>query len=178
MSASIAPPRRDRRSLVLAAALSPLAAAIPRRARAQGQGADRAGSNYPDRPVRLIVPYSAGGVADTIARMVQPKLGEHMGQSMVVENRTGASGAIAAALVAQSSADGYTLLMEGSTFATLPLVQRGLPVDYEAAFVPAAQLSSLPYYLGLRAAFPADDLAGFVAEARARPGQVLSLIHI
>ena len=183
MPGSATPPRYKRRPLVLAAALSPLAAAVPRSPRhARGQSATGMGAGYPERPVRLVVPYSAGGVGDTVARMVQPKIGEHLGHSLVVENRTGASGAIAAAFVAQSPPDGYTLLLEGSTFATLPLVQRGLPVDYETAFVPVAQLSSLPYYLGLRAGFPAEDLAGFLAEARSRPGQVTygtpSVAHI
>lgn len=174
MRGSAAPPRRlGRRPLLLGmAAASPLAAMAPGGRRARAQGAAAPGSAYPNRPVRLIVPYSAGGVADTLARMVQTRIGEHLGQSFVVENRTGASGAIAAGVVAQSAPDGYTLLMEGSTFATLPLVQRGLPVDYETAFAPVAQLSALPYYLGLRAGFPAEDFAGFLAQARERPGQV------
>ena len=73
MRTSTIPPRHGRRALMLAAAFSPLAVAGTRRARAQSQGA----AAYPDRPVRLVVPYSAGGVADTLARMVQPKVGEH-----------------------------------------------------------------------------------------------------
>jgi len=89
-----------------------------------------------------------------------------------VENRTGASGAIGAAMVAQSPPDGYTFLLEGATFATLPIVARSLPLDYDAALVPVTQVTSQPYILGLRAGFPADDLAGFLAEARRRPGEV------
>lgn len=127
---------------------------------------------YPDRAIRVIVPYSAGGVADTIARTIQPKLAEHLGQSVVVENRTGASGAIAAGVVAQAAPDGHTLLLEGATFATLPLVSRSLPVDYEAAFIPVAQVTSQPYYLAVHQTFPAEDLAGFLAAARARPGRI------
>ncbi|MCA3363730.1 MAG: hypothetical protein INF74_17495, partial [Roseomonas sp.] len=80
--------------------------------------------SYPDRPVRMIVPYSAGGVADTIARIIQPKVAEHLGQSFIIENRTGASGSIGAMAVAQSTPDGHTFLFEGATFATLPLVSR------------------------------------------------------
>jgi tripartite-type tricarboxylate transporter receptor subunit TctC len=83
---------------------------------------------YPERAIRLIIPYSAGGVADTIARTIQPKMAEHLGQSLVVENRTGASGAIAAAALAQSAPDGHSFMLEGATFATLPLVSRSLPV--------------------------------------------------
>ncbi|MFM7777685.1 MAG: Bug family tripartite tricarboxylate transporter substrate binding protein, partial [Alphaproteobacteria bacterium] len=127
---------------------------------------------YPDRPVRMIVPYSAGGVADTIARIIQPKVAEHLGQSFIIENRTGASGSIGAMAVAQSPADGHTFLFEGATFATLPLVSRSLPIDYTTAFAPVVQVTTQPYMLGVRAGFPARDLAGFVAEAKRRPGEI------
>ena len=128
--------------------------------------------SYPDRPVRMIVPYSAGGVADTIARIIQPKVAEHLGQSFIIENRTGASGSIGAMAVAQSPADGHTFLFEGATFATLPLVSRSLPIDYTAAFIPVVQVTTQPYMLGVRAGFPARDLAEFVAEAKRRPGEI------
>ncbi|NMJ40092.1 twin-arginine translocation pathway signal protein [Roseomonas sp. JC162] len=139
--------------------------ATPGLARAQG-------STWPDRPVRFVVPYSAGGVADTIARIMQARVAEHLGQPFVIENRTGASGAIAAAAVAQAPADGHTLLFEGATFATLPEVRRDLPFDYAAAFIPVVQVTTQPYIIGIRAGFPATDLAGFVAEAKRRPGEV------
>jgi tripartite-type tricarboxylate transporter receptor subunit TctC len=127
---------------------------------------------WPDRPVRLVVPYSAGGVADTIARILQARVAEQLGQSFIIENRTGASGAIGAAAVHAAPADGHTLLFEGATFATLPEVRRDLPFDYAAAFAPVVQVTTQPYIIGLRAGFPATDLAGFVAEARRRPGEV------
>lgn len=133
---------------------------------ALGQGA------WPDRPVRILVPYSAGGVADTIMRTLQPKLAEHLGQVVVVENRTGASGSIAATAVAQAAPDGHTMMLEGATFATLPLVNRNLPVDYEAAFIPVAMATTQPYFLAVRQAFPGEDFPGFLAEARRRPGEV------
>lgn len=132
----------------------------------------RAQPAWPDRPVRFIVPYSAGGVADTIARIMQPRVAEHLGQSFIIENRTGASGAIGAAAVAQATPDGTTLLFEGATFATLPEVRRDLPFDYAAAFLPVVQVTTQPYIIGIRAGFPATDLAGFVAEAKRRPGEV------
>ncbi|MCW8086596.1 Bug family tripartite tricarboxylate transporter substrate binding protein [Sabulicella glaciei] len=127
---------------------------------------------WPARPVRLVVPYSAGGVADTVARILQANVAEQLGQAFIIENRTGASGAIAAQAVAQSPADGYTLLFEGPTFAVLPEVRRDLPLDYTTAFVPVVQVTEMPYILGLRPGFPARDLAGFVAEAKRRPGEV------
>ncbi|HEY4254120.1 MAG TPA: tripartite tricarboxylate transporter substrate binding protein [Roseomonas sp.] len=141
-----------------------LAATLARPALAQGR--------FPERPVRVIVPYSAGGVGDTIARILQPKMAEHLSQAVVVENRTGASGAIAAVAVAQSPPDGYTLMLEGATFTTLPLVSRNLPIDYEAAFAPVAQATAQPYFIAVRRDFPAEDIRGFIAEANRRPGEV------
>ena len=153
--------RIHRRSIAIGLLAAP---ALARRATAQ--------ASWPDRPVRFVVPYSAGGVADTIARIMQARVAEHLGQSFVIENRTGASGAIAAGVVAQSPPDGYTLLFEGATFATLPEVRHDLPFDYAATFVPVVQVTTQPYIIGIRAGFPATDLAGFVAEAKRRPGEV------
>jgi len=126
---------------------------------------------FPTRPVRLIVPYSAGGIADTVARIVQPKVAEHLGQSVIVENRTGASGALGAAIAVQAPPDGYTLVLEGATTITSPLVNRSLPLDY-GLLTPVAQVTSAPYVLGIRAGFPGAGLAEFLAEARRRPGEV------
>jgi tripartite-type tricarboxylate transporter receptor subunit TctC len=142
-----------------------LATPLPWAAAAQPAG------EFPNRAVRLICPYSAGGIADTVARIVQPKVGEHLGQSLIIENRTGASGALGAAAAAQSPPDGYTLVMEGATTITSPLVNRSLPLDYDM-LVPVTQLTAAPYVLGMRAGFPADDLRGFLAEAQRRPGEV------
>lgn len=139
------------------------ALALPALARAQ--------DGFPNRPVRLIVPYSAGGIADTVARILQPKVAEALGQSLIIENKTGASGALGAAAAAQSPADGYTLVLEGATTITSPLVNRSLPVDYDM-LVPVTQLTAAPYVLGMRADFPAQDLRGFLAEAARRPGRV------
>ena len=131
-----------------------------------------AAAAYPDRPLRVIIPYSAGGVADTIGRTLQPMLAEQLGQAVVIENRTGASGAIAAGALAQAVPDGHTLMMEGATFVTLPLVSRSMAIDYRTAFTPVAQATSQPYYLAVRQGFPAEDLAGFLAAARAAPGRL------
>ena len=147
-----------------------LAATLPLPALAQGPSQGSVG-DFPNRPVRLICPYSAGGIADTVARIVQPKVGEHLGQSLVIENRTGASGAVGAAAAAQAPPDGYTLAMEGATTITSPLANKSLPLDYDM-LVPITQLTSAPYVLGMRAGFPAQDLAGFLAEAKRRPGEV------
>src|SRR4051812_29277172 len=139
------------------------AAALPFPALAQ--------AGFPSRPVRLVCPYSAGGIADTVARIVQQKVGEHLGQSLIIENRTGASGALGAAAAVQSPPDGYTLVMEGATTITSPLVNKSLPLDYDM-LVPLTQLTAAPYVLGMRTGFPADGLRGFLAEAQRRPGEV------
>ncbi|MDN3567629.1 Bug family tripartite tricarboxylate transporter substrate binding protein [Paeniroseomonas aquatica] len=146
------------------------AALLPMPALAQGIGAQGIG-DFPNRPVRLICPYSAGGIADTVARIVQARTGEHLGQQLVIENRTGASGAVGAAAAAQAPPDGYTLVMEGATTITSPLVNKSLPLDYDL-LLPITQLTSAPYVLGMRAGFPAGDLRGFLAEAQRRPGEV------
>lgn len=130
-----------------------------------------AAQSLQDRPVRLTVPYSAGGVADTVARILQQKVTENLGQPLIVENRTGAAGAIGGAFVAQSPPDGHTLLLEGATSITGPLANRSAPFDYGAMPI-VAQVTAAPYVLGIRAGFPADDLRGFLAEARRRPGEV------
>ncbi|WPB83283.1 Bug family tripartite tricarboxylate transporter substrate binding protein [Sediminicoccus rosea] len=143
-------------------ALLALPLATPALASAQSLG---------ERPVRLIVPYSAGGVADTVARILQQRVSENLGLPFIVENRTGASGAIGAGFVAQAQPDGHTLLLEGATSITGPLANRSLPFDY-AAMPRVAQVTAAPYVLGIRAGFPGEDLPGFLAEARRRPGEV------
>lgn len=124
-----------------------------------------------DRPVRLIVPYSAGGVADTVARILQQKVTENLGQPFIIENRTGAAGSIGASFVAQAAPDGHTLLLEGATSITGPLANRSLTFDY-AAMPICAQITAAPYILGIKAGFPGDDLRAYLAEARRRPGEV------
>ncbi len=126
---------------------------------------------FPNRPVRLVVAYSAGGVADTCCRILQQRVGEALGQPLIIENRTGASGALGGAFVAQSPPDGYTLLVEGVTRITLPAANKGLPLDY-STLVPITQITQAPYVLGVRKNFPAEDFSGFLAEARGRPGEV------
>lgn len=124
-----------------------------------------------DRPVRLIVPYSAGGVADTVARILQAKVSENLGQPLIIENRTGAAGAIGAAFVAQSAPDGHTLLLEGATSITGPLANRGMTFDY-AAMPICGQITAAPYVLGIKAGFPGEDVRSYLAEAKRRPGEV------
>lgn len=132
--------------------------------------AARAQDAYPNRPIRVIVPYSAGGQSDTVARVLAQPMSQFLGVPMPVENRTGAGGSIAAGVVAAAPADGYTIFLESFTFVVAPFLHKGLPFDYETAFTPIGQAVSLPYVLVVKKDFPADDLAGYVAHAKRNPG--------
>ncbi|CAN0403523.1 unnamed protein product [Phaeothamnion confervicola] len=99
-------------------------------------------------------------------------MGEELGQSIVVENRPGASGAIAATAVAQSPPDGLTWLIDGPSNVIVPLLNKAVTLDYRTALAPVSQIMDLPYVLGVRKDFPAMDIAGFVTEAKRRPGEV------
>lgn len=137
--------RRDTLRLAL------LAAAMPGLARAQpGRG-----------PVRLVVPYAPGGTNDVTARLLSPRMSEGFGSPCVIENRSGASGAIGAQEVARSAPDGQTLLYSNEVHPILKLVQRGVPFDAIADFTPVARTVSIPYVLigSASAGLPADPRA-------------------
>ncbi|WP_203075270.1 Bug family tripartite tricarboxylate transporter substrate binding protein [Falsiroseomonas ponticola] len=121
------------------------------------------------RAIRLLVGFAPGGAADTVARLIAPRLGEHLGASVVVENRAGASGTIAASAVAQAAPDGATLLFTTLSHATNPFLLSGLPFDYATAFAPVSQVVLWPQLLAVKNGFPARDVAAFLAHARANP---------
>jgi tripartite-type tricarboxylate transporter receptor subunit TctC len=126
---------------------------------------------YPSRPVRLIVPFPAGGSADLIGRTLAKKMSEGLGQQVLVENRAGAGGTIGAGAVAKSPADGYTLgLGTVSTLAMAPVVRANPPYDSLAAFAPVSLVASAPFILVVNASVPAGSLAELVALAKSKPG--------
>ncbi len=128
---------------------------------------------YPDRPLRLVVAYPAGGGTDVMARAIAGHMQRSLGQAIVVENRTGASGTIGAQAVAAAPADGHTLLfVSTSEMALRPLLDRQLPYSIDRDFVPVALLGSTPVVLAVTAALPARDVAELVALAKARPGSL------
>ncbi|WP_458095683.1 Bug family tripartite tricarboxylate transporter substrate binding protein [Roseomonas sp. WA12] len=174
------PPFR-RRSILLGAALVP--AALSRPAFAQGAG------SYPDRPIRVVVPFSAGGTTDMLARLFAQRMTEGMGQAVVVENRAGAGGSIGADVVAKAAPDGYTLLFHNLTFTStttaLQLAGRS-PHDIERDFAPVSLAANVPMLLVASASVPARDLREFVAHAKAQgqaglfygstgPGSIMNL---
>src|SRR5262245_52466027 len=99
------------------------------------------------RSVRLVVPYPPGGTTDSTARMIAPRAAEILGQTWVIDNRSGANGAIGAELVARSAADGATLLYSNEVLAVLPFVQRNVPIDLQADLAPIARTVSIPYVM-------------------------------
>jgi tripartite-type tricarboxylate transporter receptor subunit TctC len=125
---------------------------------------------YPNKPIKLIAPYAAGGAADTVARIVGQKLSESMGQPVIIENRTGASGAIGAGFVVTSPPDGYTLLMNlGPPHTTLQFFTKGAKYDPVKDFTPIALAATAPQALVVASASPIKTIAEYIAAAKSQP---------
>ena len=128
--------------------------------------------DYPSRPVRVVVPFAAGGGADVIARVVAQKLGERLGQGFFVDNRPGAAGNIGTDIVAKAPPDGYTLLVVGPNHTTNPHLFAKLPFDPVKDFAPVSLLTAAPYILLVTPQLPLRTFADLVALARAKPGEL------
>lgn len=124
---------------------------------------------YPVKPVRILVPFAAGGGIDLVARVAAQKLSGALGQAVVVENRAGASGNIAAELVAKSAPDGYTLLFGNSSLSISPAVFQKLAYDPVRDLTPISMVSSLPFVLAVHPSLPVRSVKELVALARAKP---------
>jgi tripartite-type tricarboxylate transporter receptor subunit TctC len=128
---------------------------------------------YPSKPLRLIVPFAAGGTTDTVARLVARELSKSLGQSVLVENRAGAGGLIGAEAALKLPADGYTLAFATiSTLAVLPVAQARPSYDPLKDFALVTQIASLPYVLAAHPSLPAQNLPQLVKLARAQPGAI------
>lgn len=127
---------------------------------------------YPTKPIRLVVPFTPGAGTDTVARFVAQKLSERLGQQVVVENRTGAGGAIGAAEVAKAEPDGYTLLFVASPFTTVAASAKNPGYDPVGQFVPVAPIASGPLAFVVNPAVPATTMREFVELARREPGRL------
>src|ERR1041384_3700642 len=124
---------------------------------------------YPAKPVRLIIPWAAGGSTDSIGRILGPKLAEATGQQWVIDNRAGATGTIGHALAAKTPPDGYTLLLAtNSTFAIAPHLYRNLPYDNEKSFAPVSLLAISPQILSVHPSLPVKTVRELIALAKAR----------
>lgn len=133
---------------------------------AQAQGA------WPDKPLKLVVPYPAGGNADNTARLLATQLGQRLGQQVVVDNRPGGSGTIGAAVVAKAPADGYTLLLDATAFTVNPSLFPKLPFDAAKDFAPISLVLQVPLLMVVPANSPFQSVADVAKAARARPGHL------
>jgi tripartite-type tricarboxylate transporter receptor subunit TctC len=146
----------NRRSLLALAALAPLPVAA---------------QAYPNKPIKLVVPYAPGGGADGVARIVAKRVSEQIGQSIVIENKGGAGAILGTDQVAKAEPDGYTLLLgQSGPISINPAVYKSLPYDPIRDFAPITMTTGYPYILVVNAELPAKTLQEFVALAKARPG--------
>lgn len=127
---------------------------------------------YPDRPIRLVVPYPAGGAADTVARTLAAPLGAKLGQTIVVDNRPGASGVIGAGAVAKAAPDGYTLLLDATAHSVNPSLQAHLPYDTVKDFAPISLVVLVPTLLVVPPNSPFKSPKDIVNAAKAKPGKL------
>ena len=134
----------------------------------------RAQADYPNKPIRILVPFAPGGFVDVAARLVGQKLSEKLGQQVIVENRPGGNGFIAVTAAAKAPADGYTLLMAHSgEFAVNPAVfASSIPYDLDRDFHPITLVSQAPMVLGAKTDGPYKSLQDLIAAAKAKPGTV------
>jgi tripartite-type tricarboxylate transporter receptor subunit TctC len=134
--------------------------------------ADARAEIYPNRPVRLIVPFAAGGLNDVVARLIGPSLERSFGQPFIVENRPAASGIVGTDATAKATPDGHTLLMVASSFTVVPATHSKLPYDPERDLAPIAMVAKNSLLFLVNPKVPANSLAQFVAFAKANPGKL------
>jgi tripartite-type tricarboxylate transporter receptor subunit TctC len=146
--------------------------AAPFGALAAGPALAQSPSDWPNRPVRLVVPFSAGGAADTSARAVGQRVGELIGQTLTIDNRTGGNAVVAASAVLGAPKDGYTFIWDAANQLTNPVLLKDLPFDYRTAFVPVTMAVRAPQALLVRSDFPAKTFEEFLEIARSKPGTV------
>ena len=137
-----------------------------------GLGMPAHAQNYPSRPLRLLVPLAPGGGNDTTARLVGSKLSESLGQQVVVENRPGGAGVIAAEIIVRAPADGHTLYLASTTFTAAPSLVKKLPFDTLRDFAPVTRLAVVPAALIMHASLPVNSARQLIALAKANPGQI------
>src|SRR5687768_6309712 len=128
---------------------------------------------YPTKPIRLVVPFAAGGALDVVGRVIGAKLGESWGRQVVIDNQLGAAGNIGAEFVAKAPPDGYTLLMSSVTTMAINMsLLEKPPYDFVRDYAPIALVASAPLALMVHPALPAKSVRDFAALAKARPGEL------
>jgi len=149
----------NRRDLLLNAGALTFASKIPQ---AYGQDA------FPSKPLKLVVPFAPGGAGDVLSRLINTKLGSTLGQTVVVENRAGAGGAIGSQFVARSEPDGYTALLHSNTLVINPLLSKSAGYDFKTDFTPVSTVAQFPLVLMVNPSLPVKNFAEFLAYARAK----------
>ncbi|NDY93606.1 tripartite tricarboxylate transporter substrate binding protein [Ideonella sp. TBM-1] len=135
-------------------------------------GCSLAAQAWPERPVRLVVPYAPGGAADALARVVAAELGTRLKQTVFIENKVGAGGTLGAQAVAQAGAEGHTFLYDATAFTVNPSLYAKLPFDYRQDFVPVGLVARVPTLLVVPASSPVRTVADLVQRAKAQPGRL------
>lgn len=126
--------------------------------------------SYPNKPVRVIIPFPPGGTLDSVGRMLAQKLSDQMGQQFVIENKPGGNGIIGADVVAKAPADGYTLLFNASTFTSAPMTMKQVPYAVEKDFAPVALVAKAPLSVAIHKNLPVTDIKSLIAYAKAEQG--------
>jgi tripartite-type tricarboxylate transporter receptor subunit TctC len=152
-----------RTSVSAIAGLALLALTVPISAQAQ---------KYPERPIRLVVPFPPGGSVDVTARLVGPKVAEAIGQQVIIDNRSGASGIVGTSAVARAEPDGYTILINTTPMVTNTQMYSKVPYNLKNDFVPVILLSSTPSVLSVHPSIPAKSVKEMIALAKSRPGEL------
>ncbi|MEJ5988578.1 tripartite tricarboxylate transporter substrate binding protein [Ramlibacter sp. PS3R-8] len=127
---------------------------------------------WPNRPVKVIIPFPPGGTLDAVGRQLAQKLGDQLGQPFVVENRPGGNGTIGADAVAKAQADGYTLLFNASTFVSAPMTMKSVPYAVVRDFQPVALVAKAPLSVAINKNLPVTDVKSLLAYAKANPGKM------
>ena len=157
-----------RRNIWLAATAAAMAAAMAFHA----AGGKASAQTYPDKPVRVIVGYAAGGSVDITARILADKLSQRLGQRFIIDNRPGGGTTIASQQLAKSPPDGYTLMMADIAHSANPALIETLPYDTEKDFAPVVLVVFFPAVLAINQSVPATDLKSFLAYAKANDGKL------
>jgi tripartite-type tricarboxylate transporter receptor subunit TctC len=127
---------------------------------------------WPDKPVRVVIPFPPGGTLDKIGRMLAQNLTAQFGQNFVVDNRAGGNGIIGADVVAKAPADGYTLLFNASTFVTAPMTMKSVPYQVQTDFSPISLVAKAPLSVAVGNKLGVNNLQGLIAAAKAQPGKL------
>jgi tripartite-type tricarboxylate transporter receptor subunit TctC len=127
---------------------------------------------WPDKTVRVVIPFPPGGTLDKVGRMLAQRLGEQMGQTFIIENRPGGNGVIGGDAVAKAAADGYTLLFNASTFTTAPMTMKSVPYKVVTDFIPISLVAQAPLSIAVSNKVGVSDLKGLIAAAKAQPGRL------